>query len=130
MEIPCVPLCARGPHLQHKGEPQAGSAGREIRFTERLEKSTEMKKILAISGMIIILLLCAGCSRNKSQKDAEIQTLPATTGSVRNVVTFIGNVTSGQTSQLNWSTDGVIGTVNVQLGQELMLLNCGVGEDS
>ena len=24
MEIPCVPLCARGPHLQHKGEPQAG----------------------------------------------------------------------------------------------------------
>ena len=64
----------------------------------------------------MILLLAAGCSRKGIQKEEEILTLPASTGTVRNVVTFIGNVTSGQTSQLNWGTDGVIGTVNVQLG--------------
>ena len=80
-----------------------------------------MKKKLAVSGMIIILLLlCAGCSRKSAQEKEEIRTLPASTGSVRNAVTFIGNVISGQTSQLNWGTDGVIETVNVQLGDTVV----------
>ena len=64
-------------------------------------------------------MLC-GCVRKNNEPIKEIQTLPASKGSVRRVVTFIGNVTSGQSASLTWKTTGVIDSVSVKLGDSVM----------
>lgn len=74
-------------------------------------------KTLMLTGLLV--LLC-GCARNKNITTEKIQTLPASKGSVRNAVTFIGNVTGGQSASLVWKTSGVIGKVNVKLGDRVV----------
>lgn len=66
--------------------------------------------------LIILTFFAAGCSRSTTQETARIQTLPATIGSIRKVITFVGNVTPAQTAVLTWQTSGVIRSVGVSLG--------------
>ena len=75
-------------------------------------------KIFILSGVLTAAALLGTACAPRQNPEAQQQTLslPATTGTIQNVVTFVGNVTSGQTSALTWKTDGVIETVNVELG--------------
>lgn len=72
------------------------------------------RKII-LAGLTALVSIC-GCSRQVEESANEIRTLPAMIGNVQTHVTFIGNVTGGQTSTLTWGTSGVIETVNVKLG--------------
>lgn len=69
---------------------------------------------------LLLLLILSGCAGKNNDSVKEIQTLPASKGSVRHVVTFIGNVTSGQSASLTWKTNGVIDSVSVKLGDQVM----------
>ena len=71
-----------------------------------------------MTGLAAVLFFC-GCSRNEAVNDSEILTLPAVRGSAANHVTFIGNVTGGQTTSLTWKTSGVISAVNVKIGDQV-----------
>ena len=77
------------------------------------------KRLLTVCILGMILLIAAGCSRKPADTVETVQTLPAVKGSVRKVITFVGNVTSGQSSSLTWGTDGVIETVNVRIGDSV-----------
>ncbi|MBQ6508990.1 MAG: efflux RND transporter periplasmic adaptor subunit [Flexilinea sp.] len=77
-------------------------------------RKTTVKLILF--GSILLSLLTAGCSRTVVTDTVQVQTLPAATGSIQKVITFVGNVTPSQSSELVWSTTGVIGSVNVRIG--------------
>lgn len=71
--------------------------------------------------MIILIPFFAGCSRiTITQDPARIQTLPATVGSIRQELAFVGNVTSAQSSTLTWQTTGVISSVSVSLGDTVV----------
>ena len=73
------------------------------------------RKII-LTGLTALVSIC-GCSRRQVEETtSEFRTLPAVIGNVQTYVTFIGNVTGGQTSSLTWGTNGVIETVNVRLG--------------
>lgn len=68
---------------------------------------------------ILLLLLTAvlsSCNRHSAVEEKEILTVPAVRKDIEKTVIFIGNVTGGQTASLNWGTKGVIGEVNVKLG--------------
>ena len=81
-------------------------------------KAVRLKIIL--SGLTAALLLCCGCSmRMQNAAAPEQQTVPAVMGPIRKSVTFVGNVTSAQSSSLVWQTTGVIDTVNVRLGDRV-----------
>ena len=78
-----------------------------------------MRKItvkLVLFGSILLTLLAAGCTRTTVEETVRIQTLPASTGSIQKVITFVGNITSGQSSELSWATTGVIDRVGVRIG--------------
>ena len=78
-----------------------------------------MRKIsgkIILFGSILLSLLTTGCSRTVVEEPVRIRTLPASTGSIQKVITFVGNVTAGQSSELTWSTTGVIDRVNVRIG--------------
>lgn len=75
-----------------------------------------MKRLMTVLGLGVILLFCAACSRNTAETAETPETLPATVGTVQKVITFVGNVTSGQSSSLTWGTTGVIGDVTVRIG--------------
>ncbi len=77
------------------------------------------KTIIFLAGLLLLMML-SGCARKNNDTVEQIQTLPASKGSVRHVVTFIGNVTSGQSASLTWKTSGVIDSVNVKLGDQVM----------
>ena len=77
------------------------------------------KRNFFLAVLAAVMILC-GCAGKKSETIQEIQTLPASKGTVRNVVTFVGNVTSGQSASLTWKTGGVIEKVNVKLGDTVM----------
>ena len=62
------------------------------------------------------VILISGCARQTTNTIEKIQTVPATIGNIDSHVTFIGNVSGGQTSTLTWKTSGVIETVNVKIG--------------
>lgn len=84
----------------------------------RGDKMRRKSKIFILSGILTLTaLLCSACAIRQN-REARQQTLsvPATAGTIQSVVTFVGNVTSGQTSALTWKTDGVIESVNVELG--------------
>ena len=84
----------------------------------RGDKMRRKSKIFILSGILTLTaLLCSACAIRQN-REAQQQTLsvPATAGTIQSVVTFVGNVTSGQTSALTWKTDGVIESVNVELG--------------
>ncbi len=83
------------------------------------EKMSGSKRLLTVCILGMILLIAAGCSRKPADTVETVQTLPAVKGSVRKVITFVGNVTSGQSSSLTWGTDGVIETVNVRIGDSV-----------
>lgn len=72
------------------------------------------RKII-LTGLTALVSIC-GCSRQEEETASEFRTLPAVIGNVQTYVTFIGNVTGGQTSSLTWGTNGVIESVNVRLG--------------
>ena len=76
------------------------------------------KIILTVLAALLLLCGCAGKIKNKEVIET-VQTLPATMGSIRHVVTFVGNVTSGQSAELKWKTNGVIESVNVKLGDRV-----------
>ena len=68
---------------------------------------------------ILFLLLTAflgSCNRHSADVEKEILTVPAVRKDIEKTVIFIGNVTGGQTASLTWGTKGVIGEVNVKLG--------------
>lgn len=69
-----------------------------------------------LCGTILLSLLIAGCSRTTVEETVQIRTLPASTGSIQKVITFVGNITAGQSSDLSWSTTGVIDRVSVRIG--------------
>ncbi|MBQ6509887.1 MAG: efflux RND transporter periplasmic adaptor subunit [Flexilinea sp.] len=71
---------------------------------------------IILFGSILLGLLTAGCSRTTVEETTRIRTLPATTGSIQKVITFVGNITSGQSSELTWATTGVIDHVSVRIG--------------
>lgn len=77
------------------------------------------RSTLIFAGLVLIVLLC-GCARKQISTPEEIQTLPASIGTVRSVVTFIGNVTGGQSASLVWKTNGVIDKVHVKLGEQVV----------
>lgn len=84
----------------------------------RGDKMRRKSKIFLLTGILTAAaLLCSACA-NRQNREARQQTLsiPATAGTIQSVVTFVGNVASGQTSALTWKTDGVIESVNVELG--------------
>lgn len=70
-------------------------------------------------GSIMLSFLIGGCSRKTVEETARIRTLPASVGSIQKVITFVGNVTSGQSSELSWSTTGVIDHVSVRIGDSV-----------
>ena len=72
------------------------------------------RKII-LTGLTALVSIC-GCSRQEEETASEFRTLPAVIGNVQTYVTFIGNVTGGQTSSLTWGTNGVIESGNVSLG--------------
>ena len=78
----------------------------------------EFRNKAVMTGLAAVLFFC-GCSRNEAVNDSEILTLPAVRGSAANHVTFIGNVTGGQTTSLTWKTSGVISAVNVKIGDQV-----------
>ncbi len=67
---------------------------------------------------LCVLILVSGCSRGQ-RTSSQVMTLPVTKGTITNGVTFIGNVSSSQTSVLNWRTSGVVESVNVSLGDKV-----------
>ena len=75
----------------------------------------KIQKRTFLPVLALLMMLC-GCAGKNTETTREIQTLPASKGTVRNVVTFVGNVTSGQSASLTWKTGGVIDSVNVKLG--------------
>ena len=77
------------------------------------------KRYFFLIGFALLMMLC-GCVRKNNEPIKEIQTLPASKGSVRQVVTFVGNVSSGQSASLTWKTTGVIDSVSVKLGDSVM----------
>ncbi len=77
----------------------------------------DYRRLIFILILAVLILQGAGCSRTSTEETAEeIQTLPASIGSIRKSITFVGNVTSGQSSSLNWGTNGVIESVSVKIG--------------
>ncbi|MBQ4513163.1 MAG: efflux RND transporter periplasmic adaptor subunit [Anaerolineaceae bacterium] len=80
-----------------------------------------MKKIDRKTIFFLLLMAAAlcGCSQRSVPTENEILTVPAGRKSIEKTVIFIGNVTGGQTASLNWSTKGVIDTVNVKLGDSV-----------
>ena len=76
------------------------------------------KRYFFLIGFALLMMLC-GCVRKNNEPIKEIQTLPASKGSVRQVVTFVGNVSSGQSASLTWKTTGVIDSVSVKLGDSV-----------
>lgn len=80
-----------------------------------------MKKIDRKTIFFLLLMAAAlcGCSQRSVPTENEILTVPAGRKSIEKTVIFIGNVTGGQTASLNWSTKGVIDTVNVRLGDSV-----------
>ena len=78
-----------------------------------------MRKIsgkIILFGSILLSLLTAGCTRTTVEETVRIRTLPASIGSIQKVITFVGNVTPSQSSELSWSTTGVISHVYVRSG--------------
>ena len=78
-----------------------------------------MRKIsgkIILFGSILLSLLTAGCTRTTVEETVRIRTLPASIGSIQKVITFVGNVTPSQSSELSWSTIGVISHVYVRSG--------------
>ena len=65
---------------------------------------------------LAVVMLTGGCAQQTKNTIEKIQTIPATIGNIETHVTFIGNVSGGQTSTLTWETSGVIETVNVKIG--------------
>ena len=77
----------------------------------------DRKNHYLLFGLLAAGMLLAGCSSRVAVRDTpQIQTLPASVGAVRKVITFVGNVSASQSSALNWETTGVIESVNVQIG--------------
>ena len=76
-------------------------------------------KLPVLSAIAVLLLFC-GCSRNNNNTGNDVLTIAAARGDIRNVLTFVGNVTAGQSAELSWGTGGVIGKVNVKLGDRVM----------
>lgn len=72
-----------------------------------------------MTGLAALLMLC-GCTGRKIEVSETVQTLPATMGSIKHVVTFVGNVTGGQSAELKWKTNGVIESVNVKMGDRVI----------
>ena len=76
-------------------------------------------KLPVLSAIAVLLLFC-GCSRNNNNTGNDVLTIAAARGDIRNVLTFVGNVAAGQSAELSWGTGGVIGKVNVKLGDRVM----------
>ena len=72
-------------------------------------------KKMTILFLLLTAVLCS-CSRHSAVDEKEIQTVPASRKNIEKTVIFIGNVTGRQTASLTWGTKGVIGEVNVRLG--------------
>ena len=93
--------------------------GRAEKYTEQGRKMPEIKKFFTIFGLAALLLAGTGCTGKTAQVEEQVSTVPATMGSVRSVITFVGNVTSAQTSSLDWQTSGVIADVNFRIGDRV-----------
>ena len=103
------PKLRRSPFLIFYTAPHPGF----LRTVIHMGKFKTAKYILLLT---VLILMGAGCSRSSVETAPEIRTLPASIGSIRKSITFVGNVTSGQTSTLAWGTEGVISEVNVKIG--------------
>lgn len=103
------PKLRRSPFLIFYTAPHPGF----LRTVIHMGKFKTAKYILLLT---VLILMGAGCSRSSVETAPEIRTLPASIGSIRKSVTFVGNVTSGQTSTPAWGTEGVISEVNVKIG--------------
>lgn len=103
------PKLRRSPFLIFYAAPHPGF----LRTVIHMGKFKTAKYILLLT---VLILMGAGCSRSSVETAPEIRTLPASIGSIRKSITFVGNVTSGQTSTLAWGTEGVISEVNVKIG--------------
>lgn len=78
-----------------------------------------LQRFIICVGLASVALI-SGCSSQKAADTAsDILTLRARTGSVETTVTFIGNVSGGQTETILWSTGGVIANVDVKLGDQV-----------
>ena len=73
------------------------------------------RRAITYAAMAAVILV-SGCARQTKNTIEEIQTVPAAIGDMETHITFIGNVSGGQTSTLTWQTSGVIETVNVKIG--------------
>lgn len=76
------------------------------------------RKLIILIFTAALVISQTSCQQ-KSDSQPEALTLPATKGTIEETVTFIGNVTSSQSSALAWRTSGVIESVEVNLGDKV-----------
>ncbi len=79
----------------------------------------ENKKRKIIILFSSVILLTGGCSGKEAKQAEKVLTVPAVKGNISTAVTFVGNVSSAQSSSLTWGTVGVIDKVYVSLGDEV-----------
>lgn len=87
-----------------------------LRNIEYLMERKKQKIMILFSSVI---LLTGGCRGKQARQTEEILTIPAVKGNISTAVTFVGNVSSAQSSSLTWGTVGVIENVYVSLGDEV-----------
>lgn len=101
----------RKPKRVSRGDFLRESLGK-IRTGLRMKNKTKNKWILTVTSAALLL---SGCGK-QTTTESQTLTLPIVRGTVKTTITFVGNVTSSQKSELVWRTDGVVENVSVKLG--------------
>jgi HlyD family secretion protein len=72
-----------------------------------------------IIGVIAIVLLVAGFVLSRPAEQVAFQTVPAESGDLAASVGATGSVRARQTAVLTWQTNGIVGDVNVKIGDNI-----------
>lgn len=72
-----------------------------------------------IVGVVVLVLAVIGVSMSRQPEQAVFETLPLERGDLAASVGATGSVRANRTAVLNWQTNGIIGEVNVVIGDKV-----------
>jgi len=83
-----------------------------------------MKRIYWIIGIVLVLLVAGGVAykvvaSKQSATTSNVQTATVTRGTVVITISGSGTMRSNQNSDVNWQTSGKVGSVSVNIGQQV-----------
>jgi len=82
------------------------------------------KRTFWIIGIVLVVLIAAGLAyrayaNSRSTTGTTLQTAPVSKGEVTVTISGAGTVRSKQSAEINWQTDGTVGSVSTDIGQQV-----------